>query len=1030
MLRLFSHFWLICFFNVAVVFCQTSTDLTASDQYRRIGQLIREKDYAQAIAESRKLIEQAPEFEHAYEKLAHAARAAGKQSESKAWLESLLQRGEPNHAAYFGLALIAEQKKDQAAAIENYRRYLDAVPLSELATVSLVWSYYVAGRIEEARSYLKTQLAAHPDNPALHLGLGFYFIRTKRTEDAIKEFDAVLSLNARSANACYFKLLAWWYERRYGKILELIEQHRLTFESEPDGEKQKIIFNFVGTIYRDAGKYPEALLSLERARALAHDFGDLLTEQNNLGQLATLWLRQDDYGQALALYQRGFEIAKEINADGDAARHLGNLGWVHFLLGNFTAAVERYHEAFALAVKSGDKGNQASLLIDLGKVLAAENHADQAAIKYEEALKIGNDTSNRAIQSTCLNALGSLYVQTGDYEKARTFLEGALKLAHDMAAPVPQITSLNSLGQLRLRQNQLQPALESFEQARQIALSINYLRGVWEANAGLAATYEKLNQLDQAQAHYRLAIEAMEGVRARLAGEEEKAGFFQDKVSVYKKQIALLVDNSKPGYNAEAFHYAERARARAFLDLLAEAKVTVASTTDPNLLKRHDELQQRVSQITGQLIKERSLETSKQDKARIGELEKGLGRADAELGDWLRELRHRNPRYAALKYPAPVTLSEAQRLLDDKTILLSYSLAEPESFLFAVSRDDFQVKRVPSESSLRVRVQRLLKSITNKNYPDVEGYRREASILSRELLQPVGQMLAGKKALVIIPDGALHRLPFDTLFLPGVKPPRGDLRQLPYLIRRFAISYSPSASVLAELQNQRREAAPKGFMGFGDPAYELKPERAIMSTLRSPGGERLNFQRLPHSRNEVQGIAQLFANDDQQIFLGAAANEENVKGSERLSQYRFVHFSTHGYINEIRPRFSGLVLSLTANNPKSEDGLLSAYEIFNLKLNADLVVLSACDTGLGKEVRGEGLMSLTRAFMYAGTPSVVVSLWNVNDESTADLMIRFYRHLRKNGTSKSEALRQAQLETINDNGFPFFWAPFVLVGKP
>jgi CHAT domain-containing protein len=188
------------------------------------------------------------------------------------------------------------------------------------------------------------------------------------------------------------------------------------------------------------------------------------------------------------------------------------------------------------------------------------------------------------------------------------------------------------------------------------------------------------------------------------------------------------------------------------------------------------------------------------------------------------------------------------------------------------------------------------------------------------------------------------------------------------------------------------------------------------------------LQPLPHSREEIAGIAKLFTDDDRALFLAEDASEQNVKAPERLSRYRMVHFSTHGYVNEARPRFSGLLLSSPQTSQQLEDGLLSAYEIFNLKLQADLVVLSACETGLGKEVKGEGLMSLMRAFMYAGTPTVVVSLWNVNDESAADLMIRFYRNL-KMGRSKGEALRQAQLETIRDNGFPFFWAPFVLVGK-
>jgi CHAT domain-containing protein/tetratricopeptide (TPR) repeat protein len=1026
MARLFFYVCLIGLFNTTSVFCQTSTDLTTSDEYRRIGQFMRQKDYGQAIAESRNLIERAPSFEHAYEKLAQAALASEKLIESKTWLESRLQPPGPADAAYFGLAQIAEKKRDYTSAIENYRQYLRAVPHSELAIVNLVRMYERAKRIVEAEAYLKAQLADHRDNPAIHLGLGYYFIKTEKTEDAIRELDLALSLNPRTTDAHYYKLLAWWSIQRYGKVLEAIEYHLLAFESDPDKERQRANLAFIGGVFRDVGKYSEALAALERASALAQEFGDLAAEGNYASQMGALWSRQDNYQQALLLYRRSMEIADELGTN--TGRQLGDIGWIHFLLGNFTVAIESYDKALELAVKGRDTANESRLLMNMGMLLVAEDKPDQAITKYDQALKIANANSNIATQIGCLNALGSLYVQSGDYEKALSSLQLALKLSREIATPLPEATALNNLGELQLRLNQPQLALEFFEQARNTAVSINNPRNVWRAYAGLAATYEKLNQLQQAQTHNRLAIEVMEGVRARLTGEEQKAGFLQDKIAIYKRQLALLLADNAPRYS-EVFHYAERARARAFLDLLAEAKVSGEQNIDPELLKRDKELQQRVSHLTVQLIKERSRETSKQDKVRIGELEKGLAQADAELGNWLRELRQRNPRYAALKYPEPVKLEQVQHMLDDKTVLLSYSLAEPASFLLAVTHNDFQVKRLTSESTLRVRVQKLLKSITDKNYPDAEGYRREASLLSRELLQPVRQMLIGKKALVIVPDGPLHRLPFEALFFPGGAS-RGDLRQLPYLIKRFAISYSPSASVLAELRNQKREAAPKGFIAFGDPVYELTPESVITSTLRSPGEERLNFQRLQYSRTEVQGIAQLFANDDQQVFLGAAANEETVKGSERLRQYRLVHFSTHGYIDEARPRFSGLVLSLTANNPQAEDGLLSAYEIFNLKLNADLVVLSACDTGLGKEIRGEGLMSLMRAFMYAGTSSVVVSLWNVNDESASDLMVRFYRHLKKDGMSKSEALRQAQLETIHDNGFPFFWAPFVLVGKP
>jgi CHAT domain-containing protein/Tfp pilus assembly protein PilF len=708
-------------------------------------------------------------------------------------------------------------------------------------------------------------------------------------------------------------------------------------------------------------------------------------------------------------------------------RHLNGIGDVYYQLGDLANAEQTYLEALARSVEAKDRLNQSSVLKGLGDLYIEQGKLSQAVSIEEQALALGEKSANLLNQLGALNSLSALYRQMGDAQKAMDYLQRALNLLEGRSNHLWEAESLNNLGLLHLKTGELANARSAFQKALAIDRGTIAPRAMWQAHSGLADTYFRLGELEQAGNHYQKAIETIETVRARLGGEEEKAGFFQDKVEVYKKQIALLLDprfaNSQNA--AEAFHYVERARARAFLDLLAEARVDVEQNTAADLTKRRQELQQRISQMTTQLLQERSQEPGKQNKTKIAELERGLGQSDQDLADWLRELRRRNPRYAALEYPQPVTLAAAQRMLDEQTILLSYSLGETQSFLFALTRNDFQVKRLPPEAALRESVQKLLTAITDKNNPDPVEYRRQAIRLSQQLLQPVSKMLTGNKIL-IVPDGALHRLPFEALLLPGTNG-QGDLRRLPYVIRRFAIGYAPSASVWAELQNEQRAAAPRKFLAFGDPVYEQRVEALSVSTLRSSGSTRLNFQPLPHSREEIAGIAKLFADADRTLFFGEDASEENVKAPERLRQYRMVHFSTHGYLNETRPRFSGLVLSRPPGELQ-EDGLLSAYEIFNLKLNADLVVLSACETGLGKEVNGEGLMSLTRAFMYAGTPSVVVSLWNVNDESAADLMIRFYRNLQT-GMSKGEALRQAQLETIRDNGFPFFWAPFVLVGK-
>jgi CHAT domain-containing protein len=295
----------------------------------------------------------------------------------------------------------------------------------------------------------------------------------------------------------------------------------------------------------------------------------------------------------------------------------------------------------------------------------------------------------------------------------------------------------------------------------------------------------------------------------------------------------------------------------------------------------------------------------------------------------------------------------------------------------------------------------------------------------------------GKQRLIIVPSGILHYLPFEVLLTKGEEKALATMTpaQLPYLLRDYAISYVPSAAVLASLRNRpTKSTAGKSFLAFADPVYgnltEL-PSRLAQPNLSDAFGEQRPWQleRLIESQREVEQISALFPKDQISLLLRDQAREENAKTAGRFNEFRFVHFATHGLLNEERPSYSGLILSLAGS--RSEDGLLQGYEIFNLKLNADLVVLSACETGLGKEVKGEGLVGLSHAFFYAGTPSLVVSLWKVQDRSTADLMVNLYREIGRTQT-KSEALRQAKLRLIQQNRYadPYYWAPFVLTGDP
>ena len=1033
----YSLLLLFCAVSFRASFAQPA--VSPNDQYRQISRLMAQQNYERAIAESKTLIEQSPNYHNAYVGLVIASREADQLEQTRSWLESLLTRGQSQLMAYVGLALIREVKGDFAGAIENYLKCLHELPGDGRVAALLSSAYVRQKKSEEGEAFFKALLTTQPDSVAGHYGLGVLYSMLERRKEALIELDRVIALRPENILAYSYKGSVLAKEGIHAQAIEALQICLRLLEANPDDGLHRNVLNQLGDLYRRSGNYAQAAKSLESVAGLARASADLRSEETALSQIAALHYSQNNYPQALEYWRQALEISKTIKSRKTPfstfpQRHIAGIGDVYDQLGELSAAEQSYLEALTLSVDAKDEFNQSSVLQSLGDLYAKQGKLSEALTVSQQALALGEKNNNLPNQLGALNSLSALYRQMGEAGKAMDYVQRSLKILEGRPNPLWEGESFNNLGLLHLRFNELPQALAAFKRTLTIDPSTMSPPIVWQAHSGLGDAYVQLGQLDQAREHYQQAIEAMESVRARLGGEAEKASFFQDKIEVFKKQVAVLLDRRLKGVGmdraAEAFNYAERARARAFFDLLAEARIDVEQNVAPDLLKRKQELQGRISQLTAQLIKERSQETVKQDKTKIAELDKRLSQADAELGDWLRELRSRNPRYAALKYPQPAALTATQRLLANDTVLLSYSLADPTSFLFAVSANDFQIKRLPSERTLRESVQKFLLAITDKNNPAPADYRRHALYLSQQLLQPVSRMLAGKKALVIVADGPLHRLPFEALFLPGTTVTRGDFRQLPYLIRRFAVSYAPSASVLAELQNEPRATAPKGFIAFGDPLYEQPAKDASATTLRAVvAAGRINLQPLPYSREEVSAIAQLFPDDQRELFLGDAATEENAKVPERLSRYRLVHFSTHGYVNETKPRFSGLLLSQPRSVTGSEDGLLSAYEIFNLKLKADLVVLSACETGLGKEVRGEGLMSLMRAFIYAGTPSVVVSLWKVNDESAADLMVRFYRHLQKDGISKSEALRQAQLETINDNGFPFFWAPFILVGK-
>ena len=1031
---------------------QTDQDATQlAEQYRQVVRLVARKNYDEAITRGRELLDRTDSYDEVFLRIIEAARAAGRLDQAKDLFESLANASPPNPKRYYGLGLVQSEMEDYAAAIASHKQCLKALPEYLPPLLELVNIYSKNGNIAEAKQYLDLLLAARPDSPTANLGMGWYYSKVRDVESAMKKMDEVLSANPKLIAACYYKADILSRAGRSEGCLETLRQCLPVVEADLNEEQRMLFLTVRGRNYLRLGQYSEALKNFEELLKIARGMEHKFYEEGALGFLASIYSMQDDYTRAIAAFKHALAVAEESNSPASVAssgRYLGSLGSIHFKLGDLLTARHYYERSLELARNTKDLGGQANIFSYLGELMVAQNEPGQAITYYKQAVEAEEKRPGAPSRSSYFSVLPKLYLRSGDYQQAKEAIDQALKNAHELKTPliVPQL--LNDLGDLHLRLNEPEQAVKAYGESLQSNVGLDNASHAWVAHAGLATAYQRLGQLDQARAHYVKAIKVIEGVRAKLGGAEEKAGFYQDKVEVYKNlaDVLLKLSEKYPEQKlaSEAFHVAESARARAFSDLLAEGGMNLERNLEADLLKRQGEIQTRVSKLTRQLINERSKEPAKQDKEKIKGWEEELSKADEDIADWLRELRDRNPHYADLKYPEPLKLEQAQRMLTDHSLVLSYLLGAEESFLFAVSRDGYRVAKLPRSSDIGESVEKFIAAITDGGGASIEKYRVQAVKLYKELIQPAGDLLADKRELIIIADDSLHRLPFEALISPSIADAsaddRDDRSKWLYLVRQFTISYAPSVSALASLRDyQKGTGAPqKDFVAYADPNYDQQGASTIPAAARSAGdGRQLKLGRLLNSRDEVEGIAKLFAKNEADLYLEDSASEENVKAKDRLSQYRIVHFSAHGLVNERRPRFSGIVLSLPKVDKEGvplseEDGLLSAYEILNLKLNADLVVLSACQTGIGKEIKGEGMMGLMRAFMYAGTPSVVVSLWNVNDRSAADLMIRFYKNLWKPGSeklNKAEALRKAQLEVIKLGSKPYHWAPFILVGK-
>lgn len=600
---------------------------------------------------------------------------------------------------------------------------------------------------------------------------------------------------------------------------------------------------------------------------------------------------------------------------------------------------------------------------------------------------------------------------------------------------------------------------------------------------------------EQALAAYSDSLNTIEQIRAgSVRADESRTTFLATTKDVYDEAVAAFAEmalTSSPAgqplagkaldYAAEALRISEQARARSLLDMLAEVNAQITAGVPADLLKRKQENLNRQQEIAAQLT---GVSVATDQKAKPSDLEKELGTLQTEFDQIENQIRTASPRYASLTATQPSSLADIQqKVLDDNTVLLEYALGNDASYLFAVTRAGLSVFKLPTKAELNKlstdfraqlippKLQRRLIGIDVADEQrglglaqgpseNVQSFVVASNALYQAAVAPAASLISDKRVLVVA-DGALNYIPFEALVAgsAGAPPATSDFASLNYLIKSNEIVYAPSASVIAAIRQQQSAATnvrDGSILVIADPIFSsddarIKALRAahiptgetrglglalesavadVAGTQASPAST-LRLARLPGTRAEAEAIAASARTGGAKadVWMDLGASEEKIHAAN-VSNYRIVHIATHGLLNVERPQFTGVVLSLVGNT--SADGFLRTDEIFNLKMAPSLVMLSACETGLGKEKRGEGVMGLTRAFMYAGAPTVGVSLWSVADKSTAELMTDFYkRFLAAGSPSRSGALRDAQLAMISGKKYsaPFYWAPFVLVGE-
>jgi CHAT domain-containing protein len=838
-------------------------------------------------------------------------------------------------------------------------------------------------------------------------------------------------------------------QRIFNEALSIWQQ-----DEDPAGRANTLLN--LGYLNANLGDTQLSLSFYSQALEAAEAIDDRRTRAFVLTAMGGHYALEGDKQKSLNLHDEALGLFRLMGDRGGEAVTLNGVGYVYSVLGKDNTALARYNRALQLFQAVHNQRYTALTLGYIGRIYFASDK--RKALKfYNQKLLICRQVKDPRMEAYTLNDIGSALSYLKNNDRAEGYYKKALELSGRVGDRRGEANVLARLGSFHEKRGEYLEALKYYEDALALVRAVTDRSGEISILYSLARVKRNVGRLEEASRDIERSLSLIETLRSKVASPSLRISFVETVYQHYEFYLDLLMsrhrEDPNAGYSLLAFEVNEHARARTLLENLRTSRIDIRQGVDREILKRESQLQQLLNQKAEQQMRllsekhtDEELETL---KAEIDELSSEFEAIEARV-------RESSRQYAALTQPVQPCVSDLQRELDDETILIEYALGDERSYAWAVTNNSVNTFVLPGRSEIEAQakvVYDILDTNTSRRKPaHAASYEAVATRLSSILLAPMRPLLT-RKRIAIVADGILQYIPFAALSEPQEKQSASQ----PLIINHEVVML-PSLSTLGVMRRELhdRPAAPGTIAVFADPVFEKNDPRFRLAhhsvstdaNTQQPNESSLNdqqlraardlgrddgpvsFVRLPFSTQEAQSVFAIVSNAESKRALGFDASLQTALDPD-LRRYRIIHFATHAMLNNSNPELSGVVLSLFNREGMRQDGFLRLNEIYNLNLFADLVVLSACQTGLGKQARGEGLIGLTRGFMYAGVPRVVASLWRIDDRAAAELMKFFYEALLVDHLSPAAALRAAQIKMWRslEWRFPQYWAAFVLQGE-